>query len=49
MNIDEWFKNPHIWDFNYWGPAIMENETAMRIAKENGEVGVFTITSIKDL
>jgi hypothetical protein len=49
MNIDEWFKNPHTWDFNYWGPAIMENEKAMRTAKENGQVGVFTITSVKDL
>jgi hypothetical protein len=49
MNIDEWFKNPHSWDFNYWGPAIMENQTAMRTAKENGQIGVFTITSIKDL
>lgn len=49
MNIDEWFKNPHTWDFNYWGPAMMDNEDAMRTAKENGEVGVFTITSIIDL
>jgi len=49
MHIDEWFKNPHKWDFNYWGPAIMNNEDAMRTAKENGEVGVFKIASIKDL
>ena len=49
MNIDEWFKNPHTWDFNYWGPAIMDNQTALRTVKENGQIGVFEITSIKDL
>lgn len=49
MNIEEWFKNPHTWDFNYWGPGIMDNQTAMKTAKENGQVGVFTLTSIKDL
>ena len=49
MNIDQWFKGPHIWDFNFWGPAIMDNQNAMRTVKENGENGVFTISSIKDL
>jgi hypothetical protein len=49
MNIEEWFKTPHTWDFDYWGPAIMENQAAMNTAKENGEIGVFTITSVKDL
>jgi hypothetical protein len=49
MNIEEWFKNPHTWDFNFWGPAIMDNEAAMKTVKENGEVGVFKITSIKDI
>jgi hypothetical protein len=49
MNVEEWFKNPHTWDFNYWGPAIMENQKAMNTAKENGQIGVFTLTSIKDL
>jgi hypothetical protein len=49
MNIEEWFTNPHNWDFNYWGPAIMDNQTALRTVKENGEIGVFAITSIKDL
>ena len=49
MNIEEWFINPHTWDFNFWGPAIMENQNAMKTAKENGQVGVFTVTSVKDL
>ena len=36
MNIEKWFENPHIFDFNYWGGAIMQNQTAMQMAKENG-------------
>jgi hypothetical protein len=36
MNIEKWFENPHIFDFNYWGGAIMQNQPAMQIAKENG-------------
>lgn len=40
MNIEEWFKNPHVFDFNHWGGAIMQNQAAMQMAKENG-VDVF--------
>jgi hypothetical protein len=36
MNIEKWFENPHGFDFNYWGGAIMQNQPAMQIAKENG-------------
>jgi hypothetical protein len=36
MNIDSWFKTPHIYDHNYWGGAIMQKQPAMQIAKENG-------------
>ncbi len=36
MNIDSWFKTPHIYDHNYWGGAIMQNQAAMQMAKENG-------------
>jgi hypothetical protein len=46
MNIDSWFKTPHIFDFNYWGGAIMQNQAAMQMAKENG-FDVFTIGEIK--
>jgi hypothetical protein len=42
MNIDSWFATPHVWDFNYWGGAIMQNQPAMNAAKENG-VDVFTV------
>ncbi len=36
MNIEKWFENPHIFDFNYRGGAIMQNQPAMQMAKENG-------------
>jgi hypothetical protein len=41
MNVEQWFKDPHTWDFNYWGGDIMENQAAMQTAKENGH-NVFT-------
>jgi hypothetical protein len=44
MNIESWFQTPHIYDHNYWGGAIMQNQAAMQMAKENGfdvfEIGV---------
>ncbi|NTW33257.1 MAG: hypothetical protein HGB12_11655 [Bacteroidetes bacterium] len=42
MNIDSWFKTPHIYDHNYWGGNIMQNQAAMQMAKENG-YDVFTV------
>jgi hypothetical protein len=36
MNIEKWFENPHVYDHNYWGGAIMQNQAAMQMAKENG-------------
>lgn len=46
MNIDSWFKTPNVYNHNYWGGAIMQNQAAMQMAKENG-FDVFTIGSIK--
>lgn len=46
MNIESWFDTPHIWDFNYWGPSIMQNQAAMNTAKENG-ADVFTVGTIQ--
>jgi hypothetical protein len=48
MNIEEWFKNPYVFNFNFWGGQIMEKPDAMAIARENGKVGVFTVGYIKD-
>ncbi|MCX6303923.1 MAG: hypothetical protein NT040_03055 [Bacteroidetes bacterium] len=36
MDLEQWFENPHIYDHNYWGGAIMQNQAAMQMAKENG-------------
>jgi len=45
MNIESWFKTPHIYDHNYWGGAIMQIQAAMQMAKENGW-DVFTVDKI---
>jgi hypothetical protein len=36
MNIEYWFENPHVFDFDYWGGAIMQKQPAMQMARENG-------------
>lgn len=46
MNIDEWFKNPHDFDFTKYGMGIMQNENGMKEACDNGH-DVFKISSIK--
>lgn len=42
MNIERWFETPIVFDFNQWGGAIMQNQTAMEIARKNGK-DVFSI------
>ena len=44
MNIDNWFCNPHVYDFNTYGSAIMQNQEAQNILKENGN-DVFNATT----
>jgi hypothetical protein len=46
MNIDSWFKTPHIYDHNYRGGAIMQKQPAMPMAKENG-ADVFKVGIIR--
>lgn len=36
MIIDNWFRNPHTYDFDVWGGAIMQNQEAQRMLKVNG-------------
>ncbi|MEG1763479.1 MAG: hypothetical protein RR256_07720, partial [Bacteroidales bacterium] len=36
MDVKEWFQNPHTWDFTVYGGAIMQNQTAQNVLKENG-------------
>ncbi len=42
MHIENWFQNPHIYDHNHWGGAIMQNQAAMQMGCENG-MDVFTV------
>lgn len=42
MDIANWFKNPTEWDFDYWGPAIMNNPNAQATAQQNG-ADVFSV------
>jgi hypothetical protein len=46
MNVESWFDTPHVWDFNYWGSYIMQNQAALQTVKENG-ADVFTVGSIQ--
>lgn len=42
MNVNNWFVNPNLFDFNVFGGSIMQNVTAQHILRENG-VDVFSI------
>ena len=48
MNIEKWFNNPNIFDFNVFGFNTMQNQNAMQIMKENGK-GVFSVGSINKI
>lgn len=37
MNLNEWYTNPHVYDIDEFGPAIMGNQNAQQMLKENGE------------
>ena len=43
MNIEQWLKDPHIYDHNTWGGDIMQNQEAMKLGCENGW-NVFELT-----
>ena len=36
MNINAWFSNPHLFDFNVYGGSIMQNREAQEVLRENG-------------
>ena len=41
MHIENWFKEPYSYDFNYWGSHIMQKQAAMEMLKKNGRKNVF--------
>jgi len=47
MNVEQWFKDPNTFDFDVWGGDIMQNQSAMAAASENGR-DVFSISSISN-
>lgn len=42
MNIEKWFESPNLWDWNVVGGQIMQNQSAMHKACENG-ANVFSV------
>lgn len=48
MNINKWFRDPHVYDFNAFGSAIMQNQEAQQFLKENGH-NVFSIKTNDDM
>ncbi len=47
MIIDNWFRNPNLYDFNEYGSHIMQNQAAQQALKENGN-DVFQIGKLTD-
>ena len=46
MNINNWFRNPHTYDFNDYGSGIMQNQAAQQTLKENGH-DVFSVSTLE--
>lgn len=48
MNIEKWFRDPNVYDFNAFGSAIMQNQQAQLTLKANGH-NVFSIKNTEDM
>ncbi len=46
MDLNEWLQNPHIYDFETFGPMIMANQNAQQLLKENG-ASVFSLSTVE--
>jgi hypothetical protein len=46
MDLNEWLQNPFVYDFETFGPMIMNNQEAQSILKANGAT-VFCITGVE--
>ena len=42
MNVNAWFSNPYLFDFNVFGGSIMQNREAQEVLRANG-VDVFSV------
>ena len=36
MDINQWFTDPHLFDFDVQGGSIMQNQTAQELLRDNG-------------
>ena len=48
MNINKWFRDPVVYDFNTFGSAIMQNQQAQQTLKRNGH-DVFSTKNTEDM
>lgn len=48
MNIENWFRDPYVFDFNHWGGAIMQLQPAMEQVRENGR-DVFSVIRLSNV
>lgn len=46
MEINQWFKEPYIYDHNHWGGSIMQQQDAMKMGCENGH-NVFSLINME--
>lgn len=42
MNVENWFRNPNVFNHDEWGGDIMQQQAAMHLACENGKQDVFS-------
>lgn len=43
MNVGNWMRSPNVYDFDEWGGAIMQNQDAQQVLRENAH-DVFTVS-----
>ncbi len=48
MNINQWFRDPVVYDFNTYGSAIMQNQQAQQALRTNGH-NVFSAKNPEDM
>lgn len=47
MNIENWFKNPHVYNHDVWGGDIMQKQDAMKLGCDNGKQDVFSCNRLR--
>jgi len=47
MNVENWFQNPNTYNHDEWGGDIMQQQAAMHLGCENGQVDVFSFHKVQ--